>query len=341
MTAGTTGPLSITVQNTGTDALSFSSITIGGTHASDFSFTSGPDTSNLGVSGTRNYQLNFDPSATGARSATVTFNSNDPDEPAVVVNLSGTGTLTPDIDVSPASLAFGSIDVDAGSSGPLSIVVENTGTADIVFTTIDINGTDATDFSFASGPDTTNLAAGTSRTYQINYDPALTGTKSASVRFISNDPDEGTVTVSLSGDATAAPEIDVFEGLTLLVDGVSSLDIGTTDTGPTTLSLTFRVQNNGSNGSNLTITGLSVDAPFVITEGLVSDLDVGLSDTFTVSLPATTDGFFSGDVTIQSNDSDENPFTFEVFGDILPVINPAPPGPSEPFASVRHWEIWQ
>ena len=89
--AAGTGSTSITIANTGGQPLTLSAPSIGGTNAAEF--TIAPTTARTVAAGTSaTYNITFDPAAAGARSANVTFTTNDPINPTVTVCLTGTGT---------------------------------------------------------------------------------------------------------------------------------------------------------------------------------------------------------------------------------------------------------
>jgi hypothetical protein len=86
----TTTGFQILVENDGTvNNLNVSSAVVSGPNASDFVVMSFP--SLIGANGSGFIAIDFTPAATGTRVATLTINSDDPDEPAFVVNLNGAG----------------------------------------------------------------------------------------------------------------------------------------------------------------------------------------------------------------------------------------------------------
>lgn len=109
------------------------------------------------------------------------------------------GPPAPDIDVSPTSIDFGNVQVNSPSS-PQTVTVSNVGNADLTVGTITITGTNANEFSiqndYCSGQ---KIVAGGSATLEVVFTPTSEGAKSASLFIPSNDPDEPTVTVALSG----------------------------------------------------------------------------------------------------------------------------------------------
>ncbi len=89
-------------------------------------------------------------------------------------------------------------------------------------------------------------------------------------------------------------------------------DFGSATQGGAAVSRTFTVRNDG--GSALTLGVVTVPAGFTLTEGLPGSLAPGASDTFTVQLETATVGTKSGEVSFATDDSDENPFTFQIAG---------------------------
>ena len=96
--AATTNPGQIfTITNTGTVSLNLGTITISGTDASQFIKSN--DTASgqaIEAGASKTLKVTFDPSTIGAKTASISIPSNDPDSPALTVNLSGTATETTD-----------------------------------------------------------------------------------------------------------------------------------------------------------------------------------------------------------------------------------------------------
>jgi len=90
--ASGTGNATITITNSGGQPLTISANpVISGPNAGDFIIA--PTTArSVSPGGAANYTITFDPSAVGARNATVTFTTNDPNNPSIAVCLTGTGT---------------------------------------------------------------------------------------------------------------------------------------------------------------------------------------------------------------------------------------------------------
>ena len=98
---------------------------------------------------------------------------------------------------------FGSVQ-DTDCSGMHAWTVTNEGTAKLMGT-IAVTGAQAGDFQCVGGCEAFNLAPGESKVVQIEFCPQGVGSRSATLRITSNDPDEGTCDKSLSGTGTRGP----------------------------------------------------------------------------------------------------------------------------------------
>ena len=90
--------------------------------------------------------------------------------------------------------------------------------------------------------------------------------------------------------------------------------------GGSPVSRTFVVVNEGT--QTLSLGSVYVPAGFTLTEGVVTNLTAGDSDTFTVQLDTGTIGSKNGDISFSTNDSDENPFNFRIAGTVVSVSPP-------------------
>jgi len=107
--------------------------------------------------------------------------------------------IEPDISVTPATKNFRDINVGSSSS-PQTFTVRNVGYVDLAVGTIDITGTNADQFTIQNNAvSSETIIPGGSVTLQVVFTPASTGAKSAALNIPSDDPDEATVSVSLSG----------------------------------------------------------------------------------------------------------------------------------------------
>ena len=113
------------------------------------------------------------------------------------VALSGSSIAsTKTLQVSASSLNFGS--VTAGSSSSKTIVLTNTGNADVTISQIGVSGT-----NFAlTGAGAVTLSSGQSDSFGVQYSPTGTETDNGSVSIVSN-ASGSPAAISLSGTGTA------------------------------------------------------------------------------------------------------------------------------------------
>ncbi|MCO6454871.1 MAG: choice-of-anchor D domain-containing protein, partial [Pirellulaceae bacterium] len=129
------------------------------------------------------------------------------------------------------------------------------------------------------------------------------------------------------------------------VDGDSVLNNATSvDFGATLLNLpvqkTFTVTNTGTQPLTL-VEPIAAPSGFLVSGFGQTVLSPNQSTTFTVTIPATTTGSFSGLVSFGTNDADENPFQFTVSGQVY--VTPPPQivddGDSG-FSTVGFWSVY-
>lgn len=145
----------------------------------------------------------FGPGAAGAAIDSFDIPSNDTDENPTTMILRGTGVAAPEpnITVSPKPLDFGA--VNDGSSFTLDLTITNAGTAEL---TIQAIGDPLAPFTV---PDPTEcvgpLAPSASCIlHDVTFAPSAVGLFEDSFPITSDDPDEGTLTVNLTGTGVSA-----------------------------------------------------------------------------------------------------------------------------------------
>src|SRR5277367_6895503 len=198
---GQSATKTLTLTNTGTEALSVSGISVAGT-----GFTaSGPHLPiSLAAGQSTSISAVFKPTAAKANTGTITIASNAEDSPSLVA-LSGTGTTTSTPPATPAaltttpnSIAFGSVAV--GSEATQTIHLENTGGEAAAISKMTISGTGVS-VSGMTAPAT--LAAGQTANLTVTYKPVAAGTLIGTVSIASNGSDPSLV-IGLSATATSA-----------------------------------------------------------------------------------------------------------------------------------------
>ena len=96
---------------------------------------------------------------------------------------------------------FGDVLITGGSQTN-TFTIQNTG--DLVLNITSITS-DLSDFTIGTVP--TTIAATSSETFTITFDPTTTGTKTATITIVSDDADEASYTFNVEGNATDVPSI--------------------------------------------------------------------------------------------------------------------------------------
>ena len=116
----------------------------------------------------------------------------------------------------------------------------------------------------------------------------------------------------------AVPEVDVLGNSVSIVDGDTTPDVADHTSFPTTTvsassTRTFTIQNTGS--GPLSFSGLaSSDPAFTIVGSPVSPIAPSGSVTFDVVFTPTAAGLVTSTISFTNDDSDENPYNFDVSG---------------------------
>jgi hypothetical protein len=173
-------------------------------------------------------RVNFAPSVAGTVSGTITLTSNAKN-PKLSLGVSGTGVTGATLEVSPASLSFGSVTVGASSSLPLTLSASN-GTV-----TISAAQINSSEFLLSGLTLPKSIAAGQSVTATVTFTPNASGTATANLTLTSNAVNSPT-TVPLTGSGVAVKAHSADLTWTASVDPVVGYNIyrGGTKGGPYT-----------------------------------------------------------------------------------------------------------
>ncbi|WP_460218512.1 choice-of-anchor D domain-containing protein [Psychroserpens sp. MEBiC05023] len=217
-TAAGTNVNTFTIQNVGTTSLSIGAISITGAHPGDFTVTATPAGS-IAASGSTSFDITFNPSADGLRTATVSIVNGDSDEnpynfdiqgtgttPGPEINVEGNATTIVDGDITPSGTDdtdFGSINTVSGTNVN-TFTIQNIGTSSLTISSINVTGANASDFTLTSSP-TGSVAASGSTTFDITFDPSGVGLRTASVSIANNDSDENPYNFDIQGTGIAGP----------------------------------------------------------------------------------------------------------------------------------------
>ncbi|MDZ7362423.1 MAG: malectin domain-containing carbohydrate-binding protein [candidate division KSB1 bacterium] len=195
---GSSSDLTVAVSNVGSANLDVTALS---TTNSTFTVVSPTTPFTITPSGTPvNVTVRFSPTAAGLQSGNLQITSNDPDENPLNVALTGTGVTPPpsepDIRVTPTSLAYGQVIV--GQTSDKTVTIFNDGTV-----ILNVTGLATTNAAYSVVSPTTPFtvaANGGSQIVTVRFAPTAVGTATGNLNITSDDPDEGLVTVSLTGE---------------------------------------------------------------------------------------------------------------------------------------------
>jgi hypothetical protein len=194
-----------TLESTGTTPVTINSLNIVGADSGDFLILEEDCyTEELEPGETCELEVGFEPSSTGAKSATLNVGSDAPGSPTSAA-LSGNGVANPAISVEPASLDFGSRTVGEGPGPGQTVTVESTGTTPLNLVDVALTGPGAGQFQIVSGNCAgAELEAAESCQVSVAFVPTATGAHAATLE-ISSDAPGAPATVALSGTGLAKP----------------------------------------------------------------------------------------------------------------------------------------
>ena len=142
--------------------------------------------------------------------------------------------------------------------------------------------------------------------------------------------------ISLTISTTPQPEINLVGNSTNINDGdttpsvADDTDFGSISSG-STLDHTFTIENTGTATLNLTggtpLVDISGDPAFtILTQPSGSSIATSSNQTFVVRFAPTGNGTVTADISIDNDDSNENPYTFRVQGTGVAPLTEGPGG---------------
>ena len=229
VTPGQSADQTLWVRNKGNGTLTVNSLSIDN---SVFTLVSPAAPFTISAGGRQPVTVRFTPAAAGGQTGTLTIASDDQTSATTKVALAGGLNVVspvPAISVTPNSLAFGR--VSAGQTKDLSLTVQNTGTAQLIVSSLTIgNGL----FSVVSPSSPFNVAASSQQTVTVRFSPNAAGSQSGSLTIASNDPSNPTVGVTLAGQgAVPAPPAATVQ----FSDSFNRADAGSCSLGQADLGL--------------------------------------------------------------------------------------------------------
>ncbi len=202
----TTSPAQyVTLASTGSASLVVTQVLLGGANPQDFTVSNQagacyPSGVTLAYNAKCNIRVVFNPTATGARTATLYIYDNAPDSPQQIT-LTGTATPAAQLSISNTLLTFSSTSVGSTTVAQY-VTLKNTGTVSVSVASASLGGAEPGDFvlSDQAGTCTTGmtLTPGVGCNLRVYFAPKATGTRGAILTINDNTP-AGPHTVSLTG----------------------------------------------------------------------------------------------------------------------------------------------
>jgi hypothetical protein len=222
------------IQNQSAGILTISGVSFSGPNATDFGIVSAPSFPyNIAANDSMYITVNVVPAAVGVRNATMQIFNNDPDEGAYDFALMANGLGLPEINLQGDSVNI--IDGDAtagtanktdfstvniGADAAQNFVIQNTGLGSLNISGITFTGVASSEFSLSGAAwFPWNIAAGSSQSFTVKFQPTATGTRNAKINIANTDADEATYDFAIMGmgrsatgfaDANANASVQVY-----------------------------------------------------------------------------------------------------------------------------------
>lgn len=313
-------PVTYIVRNIGTARLTGLQITTSGTRAAAF-VVGGPPATSLEPGASTRFTVAFRPTSVGPQAATLQVTSTSTRQVVQRIDLHGIGIAVPEITVmlDDETLTSGRKSVDFGNclvgstSSARIFTIKNSGSAPLSGLSLVGEVSDFLRSSLAA----TILAPGASTTFKVNFRPASADPHSAQLAISSNDTDERSFMIDLTGEGLDAPEIVVrlAEGRALR-DEAAFVNMGTVELGSTSKGQVLTIFNSGTaNLENLSLAkgGLN-DDDFTVSALRTTRLAPGGSTSVKIDFSPSRTGTRWAALRITSNDGNERVFDIVLTG---------------------------
>ena len=306
--SGESATETVTIANVGDAVLSLDSITLSG---SAFSSTNDCGSA-LNAGDDCSVEVTYMASGVSSDTGSLVIDSDDSDEGTITVSLEGQSQLAPmpEIVVSTDAIDFGT--VVTGSTSVETVVISNTGNADLVIDSIELAGAGAS--AFTETNDCSVIAAGDDCSVEVTYTADGVSTDMADLIIMSDDSDEPSSIVNLEGTSELEPTPEI----SLSTNAVSFGNVLPALSAESTVV----ISNVGS--AALTISGIELtgDSEFIQSNdcGTVAAAD---SCSITLTFTPSAEADFSASVIVTSDDPNSGSMSIQVTGrgqDIGPVL---------------------
>lgn len=188
----------VTLTNNTGAVVTISSTVISGTNGGDFSESATTCGATLGVNKSCAIGIAFNPTALGARSATLTLTDSAMNSPQTVA-LSGTGVLQ--VTLSVATIAFGN-QADGSTSAPKTVTLTNNTSSPLSVSSVALAGTNAGEFAVSSNTCGSSVGGHSSCKIGVMFEPVTPGAKTAFLT-VTDSANNSPQSVTLTGTGIA------------------------------------------------------------------------------------------------------------------------------------------
>jgi Abnormal spindle-like microcephaly-assoc'd, ASPM-SPD-2-Hydin len=191
------------------------------------------------------------------------------------------GTPAPQISLNPTALSLGSVVV--GSSASANTLIHNTGTANLVVSSIALCAGTSSAYTWSPTAMPLTIAAGGSATLTVTYSPLIAGSASGCLNISSNDTTTPTAALNVSGTGTTTP---VTFNVTPSAGANGSISPSTVQTVTANNTISFTVTpNSGYQTASVTGCGGALSGTLYTTGPITGNC--GVSATFSPVQAAT------------------------------------------------------
>lgn len=185
------------------------------------------------------------------------------DHPLTIIN-------QPNIQVTPSSVSFGSVDADGvgGAVGTQNVTIVNNGSLPLNISSISTSGSSFAIKSIASNVQSLSqpVTSGSVQAFStenwivtLTFDPTVTGTQTGSLTINSNDPAHSVTTIALSGVGAQLPRISFLDPVAPNNDLVADYgSIANDGSGGVSSTQIFTLANLGSGALTVNQNGISL-----------------------------------------------------------------------------------
>ena len=248
-----------------------------------------PSSLSVGVNESKSVQLTLTPTQTGTFSGSVTLEHNDSSVGTLQVpflDLTIEPGQFPTIALTQETLPLG--DIEVGKTIEKTFTITNGGPGPLNITGIQstIEGIIFTETTFT-------VSAGQSKDITATFNPQAEGAVSGTIDVLSNDPSNGTISLTLSGTAIVLlPSIGLAQ---------SNLNLGEVEVGKNVQKI-FTITNTGPGNLNVsniqtTLSGSSISET-AFTVGVEESKDI------TITVTPQAEGAIAGTIDVLSNVTD-------------------------------------